>query len=341
MKKATDLTTNPLVLQRADPWVLREEGAYYFTASHPLYDRIILRRATTLDGLQRAEEVTIWRRHEAGPQSQLIWAPELHRIGGTWYVYYAAAPVSEGTVDAPEADETFNHRIFVLENTAEDPFEGQWIERGQLDTGWESFALDATSFVHDGQQYLIWAQQDLRVRGHSNLYIAPMENPWTLAGPAVEISRPQYEWETRGFWVNEGPAVLEQNGTIYVTYSGAATGIDYAMGVLTAPVGVDLLDPGAWTKSAEPIFVSDPSANRFGPGHNSFTSTPEGDIVLIYHVRSYVDIEGDPLHDPNRHAAAQVVALDDEGHPIWGAPNRGTRPTPTTRDVLPPSGETA
>ena len=59
-----DLTTkNPLVLQRADPCVLREGSTYYFTASHPLYDRIILRRADTLDGLQAAEEVTIWRRH--------------------------------------------------------------------------------------------------------------------------------------------------------------------------------------------------------------------------------------------------------------------------------------
>src|SRR5699024_5704437 len=49
------------------------------------------------------------------------------------------------------------HRMFVLENTAADPFEGEWIERGQIDTGWESFALDATSVVHHGQQYLVWS----------------------------------------------------------------------------------------------------------------------------------------------------------------------------------------
>src|SRR5699024_4510896 len=55
-----DLTPmNPLVLQRADPCVLREGSTYYFTASHPQYDRIILRRADSLDGLQAAEEVTI------------------------------------------------------------------------------------------------------------------------------------------------------------------------------------------------------------------------------------------------------------------------------------------
>ena len=337
-----DLTPmNPLVLQRADPCVLREGSTYYFTASHPQYDRIILRRADSLDGLQAAEEVTIWRRHESGPQSQLIWAPEIHRVGGAWYVYYAAAPDATGKADPPSTNETFNHRVFVLENTAADPFEGEWVERGQVDTGWESFALDATSFELAGRQYLVWAQEDLEVMGHSNLYIAPMENPWTLAGPAVELTRPEYEWETRGFWVNEGPAVLEHEGTLYLTYSGAATGIDYAMGVLTASVDADPLDPSSWTKSETPVFVSDASVERYGPGHNSFTTTPEGDVVLVYHARTYTEIEGDPLQDPNRHACAQLLPFDEDGRPLWGTPAPGTRPAPTDREILAPSGEKA
>src|SRR5690625_7653816 len=74
--------------QRADPCVLRHGDEYFFTASHPEYDRIILRRAAHLDDLQSAEEVTIWRRHEDGPQSHLIWAPEIHRIDDAWYIYY-------------------------------------------------------------------------------------------------------------------------------------------------------------------------------------------------------------------------------------------------------------
>ncbi len=112
-------------------------------------------------------------------------------------MYYAAAPDDHGTVDVPGTAETFNHRVYVLENTADDPFTGEWVERGQVDTGWESFALDATSTVIDGQQYLVWAQQAFDVRGHSNLYIAPMANPWTLAGPAVELTRPEFDWETK------------------------------------------------------------------------------------------------------------------------------------------------
>src|SRR5690625_5373007 len=86
----------------------------------------------------------------------------------------------------------------------------------------------------------------------------------------------------------------------------AATGIDYAMGVLTADADADLLDPSSWTKSRSPVFVSDPAAERYGPGHNSFTTTADGEVVLVYHARTYTRIEGNPLYDPNRHACAQV-----------------------------------
>jgi len=48
--------------------------------------------------------------------------------------------------------------MFVLENSSANPLEGEWEEKGQLRTEWESFALDATSFEHRGQRYLVWAQ---------------------------------------------------------------------------------------------------------------------------------------------------------------------------------------
>lgn len=331
--------TNPIVLQRADPCVLRHDGQYYFTGSHPLYDRVVLRRAERLEGLQAAEEVTIWERHAEGPMSHLVWAPEIHRVDGKWYVYFAAAPDEEVTFDAQETDDTFNHRIFVLENVAEDPFTGEWVERGQVDTGWETFALDATSLVHDGAQYLVWAQQAFDVQGHSNVYIARMANPWTLATPAALLTKPEFDWEIDGFWVNEGPSVLVRGGKVFLTYSGAATGIQYAMGLLTADADADLLDPASWTKSAEPVFVSDPSAGQYGPGHNSFTELADGTPVLVYHARTYTEITVDPLWDPNRHARAQVLPFDADGNPVWGTPVPDTRPVPTSTEVLDPAGD--
>ena len=47
----------PWILQRADPYVYRHtDGNYYFTASIPAYDRIVLRRSETLAGLKDAKK---------------------------------------------------------------------------------------------------------------------------------------------------------------------------------------------------------------------------------------------------------------------------------------------
>lgn len=81
---------NPFIEQRADPYILRHDGQYYFIASVPEYDRLAIRRADSLEGLRDAEEVVVWRKPDTGPMSQLIWAPELHHIDGSWYIYFAA-----------------------------------------------------------------------------------------------------------------------------------------------------------------------------------------------------------------------------------------------------------
>ena len=41
----------PFIPQRADPYVLHHGNEWYFTASVPEYDRIVLRHATSLEGL--------------------------------------------------------------------------------------------------------------------------------------------------------------------------------------------------------------------------------------------------------------------------------------------------
>lgn len=332
------LLPNPIVLQRADPFVYKDGDSYLFTGSYPTYDRIVLRRANKLSELQEAEEFTIWRKHDSGTgaMSELIWAPEIHKIGNQWVIYFAA---SHTTAIHPTAD-TFQHRIFCLTCDDEDPITGTWTERGQVDTGMDTFALDATTFVHtDGKQYLIWAQQDLAIEGHSNLYIARMKNPWTLATTPVMLAKPELEWEKVRFIVEEGPAVLQHGNHIFITFSASGTGPEYAMGMLTAEASSDLLDPASWTKSQEPVFTSDETVRQFGPGHNSFTTTEDGQDVLIYHCRNYVEILGDPLFDPNRHARMGLITWDEQGMPQFGTPQMDTRWTPATTDVLPANGK--
>lgn len=307
---------NPIVLERADPWIYKHtDGYYYFMGSVPGYQTLELRRACTINGLGNAEPVTIWHAHETGNMSKLIWAPEIHYINNKWYIYFAASDHSE------IRDRHHHHRMFVLENENADPFEGQWIEKGQVKTQFESFSLDATAFEHNDTLYYVWAQLDPRIPGNSNLYISEMENPWTLKGKQTLLTIPEFDWEKIGFWVNEGPAVIKRNGKIFITYSGSATDENYAMGLLWADENDDLLDGFSWKKSPTPVFVSSEKNGQFGPGHNSFTRNEDDTKdVLIFHARPEKNKVGDPLDNPNRHANAQIFVWDQEGFPDFGEP---------------------
>lgn len=307
---------NPVIPQRADPWVYKHtDGYYYFTASVPEYDRLEVRRAKTIQELGSAEAVVAWRKYDTGPMSANIWAPEIHFIDGKWYIYFAAARTTE-TVDG-----LFDHRMFVIENESANPLEGKWTEKGQIKASWESFALDATTFEHEGVRYLVWAQKDPAIHGNSNLYIAPMRNPWTISGEQIMIATPEYDWEKIGFLVNEGPAVLKRNGKIFISYSASATDYNYCMGLLSASDTSNLLDPSSWRKSAEPVFQTNESTGQYGPGHNSFTVSPDGEQdIIVYHARNYKEIVGDPLYDPNRHTRAQLFSWNPDGTPNFGIP---------------------
>ena len=303
--------TNPLVQHRADPHVTLVDGDYLMIATVPEYDRIELRRAATLDGLRDASPRAIWRRHESGPMSWHIWAPELHRIDGKWYVYFAAG----------RADKIWEIRMWVLENAAADPFSDSWVEKGQIQTARDTFSLDATTFVHRGVRYLAWAQKDPEIRGNTNLYLARMDTPWSIAGTPVMLSKPEYPWEQVRYWVNEGPAVVIRHGRVFMTYSASATDASYCMGLLTADEDADLLDARSWRKSPEPVFASSEADSQYGPGHNSFTTSHDGRIdIMVYHARNYRDIVGDPLRNPDRHTRAQVVHWREDGTPEFGVP---------------------
>lgn len=309
---AAEEVSNPLIEHRADPQILRHsDGFYYFIATVPEYDRIELRRARHLNGLRDAEPTVLWRKHASGPMSAHIWAPELHRIDGKWYIYFAAG----------EAEKVWNIRMYVLENSSENPLEGEWIEKGQIKTAWDTFALDATTFEHRGTRYLLWAQHDPKIGGNTCLFIAAMDTPWSLRQPQKMLSKPEYLWEVEGFRVNEGPAVIERNHRIFVTYSASATDSNYCMGLLSAPASGDLLNPESWRKSPTPVFVSSPPHSQYGPGHNSFTVSEDGETdLLVYHARGYKDIEGDPLHNPDRHTRVQVLRWREDGYPDFGEP---------------------
>ncbi|WP_040952009.1 family 43 glycosylhydrolase [Gorillibacterium massiliense] len=308
----TELDSTLLLEQRADPYVYRHsDGMYYFTGSVPAYDGIELRRSATIRGLAEASPVIIWKRHESGPMSEHIWAPELHYLDGKWYVYFAAG----------EREDIWKIRPYVLECAADDPLTGEWIERGMMQRAegdpysFTDFSLDATVFENRGKRYFVWAQKVGGEKGISNLYIAEMESPLKLKTIQVLLSTPDYDWERVDFWVNEGPAVLIRGGKVYIAYSASGTGACYCMGLLTASADADMLDPRSWSKSRYPVMVTDPECKLYGPGHNSFTLSEDGEDVVVFHARPYEKIEGNPLYDPNRHAMIMKLNWNGDGSP--------------------------
>ena len=310
---------NPLVRQRADAQVFRHtDGWYYLTGSVPEYDRIVLRRSRTLAGLSTATERVLWRHLASGPMSGFIWAPELHLIDGKWIMYFAAGPSGGG-------EDVFRIRTYALACDGGDPMTGKWSVLGQLRTPWDTFTLDSTSFVHRGTRYLAWAQREPGIETNSNLYLAPLATPLTLAAAPARLTVPTLPWEVQGFKVAEAPAVLERNGRLFMTYSASATDARYCMGMLTARADANIMDPTVWSKSPTPVFVSSPRNNVWGPGHNSFTVDERDRDMLVYHARDYKEIAGDPLFDPNRHTRVQPLGFHADCTPHFGMPARNGR----------------
>ena len=313
--QAATAWNTPFIAQRADPYVLHEGGSFWFTASVPAYDRIALRRADTLEGLRTAAETTVWRAHESGPMSKHIWAPELHRIDGRWYLYFAAG----------ERDDIWKIRPWLLRCEGDDPLTDPWTELGMLKAAdpfsFHDFSLDMTTFTHRGVRYCVWAEKVAADPKISNLYIARMAAADTLETPQMLLTSPTYAWERHGFWVNEGPAFLPGEDRVFLTYSASDTSAAYCMGLLWADAGADLMDIASWHKSNKPVFTTDAARGIYGTGHNSFFRDGTGSWCMAYHARPYDEIIGDPLYDPNRHTYVMRVAWQ-EGMPVFSLDNQ-------------------
>lgn len=311
------LFNEPWILQRADPYVTCKDGKYYFTASVPEYDTIVLRCADTLDGLKAAEEVEIWHKHTNGPMSKHIWAPELHYLDDCWYIYFAGG----------EEEDIWKIRPYVLKCSGQDPMKDSWWECGMMQAceadefSFRAFSLDMTIFEDCGKRYCVWAEKVGVGKQISNLYIAEMESPVKLKSVQVLLTTPDYDWERGSFWVDEGPGMLKHGNDLYLTFSANDTGVNYCVGMMHAISGTDLLDPLNWQKSRYPVLMSDYEKGIYGPGHNSFTKDADGNDIMVYHARTETEIVGDPLYNPNRHAFLMKVVWSKDGRPTFSYDN--------------------
>lgn len=305
---------NPFIEERADPFILLHQQQYYFMGSVPEYDRLELRCARTLLGLRTAKPVTVWRKPDSGPCSELIWAPELHRVCDRWVIYFSAAPSRE------MVDDLFQHRMFALICDGDDPLNDTWSECHQIATPLDTFSLDATCCFHQGKHLYLWAQQNPDIDGNTCIYLAELSNPWTIKGEPVLLSRPEFAWEKGGVGVNEAPTTLLHGDRLFVAYSAAATDENYAMGLLWIDKDADPLQAGNWVKCDHAVLSTNIENQQFGPGHSCFTTDEQGREVLIYHTRNHAGMAGDAKYDPSRHTRLKYFCWGEDGMPDFGQP---------------------
>lgn len=299
--------TNPLITG-ADPFVFKDGDTYYYM--HTVGNALRLWETEAIEDLASATSKEVFRPTAGTPNSRNIWAPEIFKLDGKWYIYYTAG----------DGDD-INQRTWVLENSNNDPMQGTWEDKGKIYSDQADFwAIDGTVMEHGGKRYFLWSGRPDKTNTDltQKIYISEMTNPWTLTGDVTLLTEPEYGWERNGFGVNEAPEVLKGPDTYFMVYSASFCGTDdYALGMLTLKENGNPLVASDWIKSDQPVFTKKPSANAFGPGHNSFFKSPDGsEDWLIYHANpnSGMGCSG------SRTVRMQSFTFDSNGKPNFGEP---------------------
>ena len=313
--------TNPIRNSGADPWVFKDGNEYFVTFTTG--GNITLLRTEKMSDVKSAVSKVVWHPPSTGLNSKQIWAPEIHKINNVWYVYYAA---SDG--------DNFNHKMWVLENTSSDPFEGTWEDKGELILPDNKWAIDGSPLELNGKYYFAWSGWEGDTNISQNIYMAEMESPVKVIGDRTLLLKPTDFWETNNTTpqVTEGPQFLKKNDKVFLFYSAGGCWTDqYSIGMLWMESSSNPMDANAWQKSANnPLFVSNTSGNAFGPGHNSFFKSKGGnEDWILYHANP----NSGQGCGGNRSMRMQQISWDNNDFPVLGIPE------PTGKKLNKPEGE--
>jgi beta-xylosidase len=263
----------------ADPFILAAEGRYHaFGTGEGVQDQHLV-------GMVSRDLVT-WQ--EQGPVldpgtapggSTHLWAPEVARIDGIYFLYYSAGVGDVG------------HRIRAA--TSQTP-QGPYRDLGMDLTDDEPFAIDPHPFKdHDGNWFLFYAVDRLEAtRVGTTIVVDRLLDPthpagapqpvvaatadWQLYLPSRRMYGAVYDWHTC-----EGPFVVYRRGRYWCLYSGGNwQQSSYGVSVASAPGPL-----GPWTErpSEVPLVLRTRPGVVHGPGHASVLTDRAGVDWLVYH----------------------------------------------------------
>lgn len=307
----------PLACGFGDPVIFPWEGRYYFIATNDNLNDVgfYVRESEDVAGLfaENVKQHLILGYDEGRGFVQTFWAPEFHVIGGDLYLLFAISGKEWG----PQC------HLMKLKKGGSLIDPDSWEEPVRIRRKDGSFltedgiTLDMTYLKAGGRSYVVWSyRRDIGTPNDtgSMLYIAQVDEntPWQLTSEPVLLSRPLYGWENvNGTINNEGPYAFIADGKVYLTYSGgAANGYTYALGLLTADEQEDLLDVSVWKKRCAPVLSFYSVEGIYGPGHNSFFTDAQGNLMIAYHAE-------DALEHHLRCDAIHRVHFNIHGEPVF------------------------
>jgi GH43 family beta-xylosidase len=315
--------TNPLNPQtdNADPCIVYCNKTKYYYGIYTGGTSLRLHRAKKLGDLfSNDESEIIYRANEADDTYGFLWAPELHYIDGWWYLY---------TSTHQTATNRYLKHVICLKAKSEDLLEGFEFA---AHINKELFAIDPTIY-QDRKNQKLYICFSAMIDGEQKLAIQELKNPTEPIGDYTVIASAKYDWELVPPYdkmkINEGAYFIENQGRLFIVYSGnGCWSDDYILGVLEF-VGTDMLSADAWVKHPEPVMTK--GNGNYGPGHATFFYSPDQSELWIAH---------HCLHDTNpscdvmvRHCHAQKVLFDQSGFPIMD------KPLPKNTVFPAPSGE--
>lgn len=274
------------------PQAIKDGDTYYYMMPDWRRGHLSMYSATSLDSLGKALPVTVWETDDTDFQN--IWSPELHKINGKWYIYFEA---DNGNTD--------NHHIYILENESDSPQNRNWKLCGPIVVNEEwNYGIHPSVFIVNDRQYMVWSGwEKRRIETETQcIFIAEMENPWTLKSDRVLISGPEYEWERQ--WINPDgscsayPIFVNENPQPYISPDGERVIINYSasgiwtvystLGMLSAPTSADLLDPMSWSKSPEPVFTAGEGSEYGSASNISLVPSADGkETMMLYQAKGF------------------------------------------------------
>ena len=300
-------------------------GGYYYLLSTTWND-VQIARSTTISGLKTAPKKVVY---STGTASRCcnVWAPEVHYLGGLWYIYYTAG----------NNQDLNGQRLHVLKGKGAHLLNAGFpvvrvadLEDARCARRWPNAmgrlhvrAADDAGLgdrrvgapvqrprqLHD---VLVLqrggAPVDLPAAAGAGLHVADgVDLRGVAAGPGVGAAGQPGE---------RGPGGAVRGGKTYIAYSASDCWTQYyCLGLLTWDGRTDPRSAGAWAKSKGCVFSS--ANGNYGAGHNSFFQSPDGKQTWnAYHATS----NASGACDDNRYTMVQLVETNADGSPNFGIP---------------------